>query len=72
MNEIFSRRVDELELSVSSANALQRANLETIGHLCERTEAELLKMDNFGRKNLKEVKEILANMGLTLGMRGVS
>ncbi len=72
VNEIFSRRVDELELSVSSANALQRANLETIGHLCERTEAELLKMDNFGRKNLKEVKEILANMGLTLGMRGVS
>jgi hypothetical protein len=71
-NELFSRRVDELELSVASANALQRANLETIGQLCERTEAELLKMDGFGRKSLKEVKEILANMGLTLGMRGVS
>lgn len=68
-NENLFRSVDELELSVRSANCLQNANIRTIGDLVQRTEAEMLKTKNFGRKSLKEIKEILAEMGLSLGLR---
>jgi DNA-directed RNA polymerase subunit alpha len=61
--------VDELELSVRSANCLQNANIKTIGDLVQKTEAEMLKTKNFGRKSLKEIKEILSEMGLSLGMK---
>jgi DNA-directed RNA polymerase subunit alpha len=54
---------------VRSANCLQQANIKTIGDLVQRTEAEMLKTKNFGRKSLKEIKEILAEMGLSLGMK---
>jgi DNA-directed RNA polymerase subunit alpha len=69
LNENLFRSVDELELSVRSANCLQNANIKTIGDLVQRTEAEMLKTKNFGRKSLKEIKEILAEMGLSLGMK---
>jgi hypothetical protein len=62
-------RVEELELSVRTANCLQNAQITTIRELVQRTEMDLLKSKNFGRKSLLEVKEILANMGLSLGMR---
>lgn len=68
-NENLLRSVDELELSVRSANCLQNANIRTIGDLVQKTEAEMLKTKNFGRKSLKEIKEILAEMGLSLGMK---
>jgi len=68
-NENLNRRVDELELSVRSANCLQNANIRHIGELCIKTEAEMLKTKNFGRKSLNEIKEILAEMGLSLGMK---
>jgi DNA-directed RNA polymerase subunit alpha len=60
--------VDELELSVRSANCLQNANIRYIGELVQRSEAEMLKTKNFGRKSLNEIKELLASMGLELGM----
>jgi DNA-directed RNA polymerase subunit alpha len=69
LNENLFRTVEELELSVRSANCLQSANIRLIGELVQRTEAEMLKTKNFGRKSLKEIKEILAEMGLSLGMR---
>jgi DNA-directed RNA polymerase subunit alpha len=69
LNENLFRTVEELELSVRSANCLQNANIHLIGELVQRTEAEMLKTKNFGRKSLKEIKEILAEMGLGLGMR---
>ena len=69
LNENLFRSVEELELSVRSANCLQNANIHLIGELVQRTEAEMLKTKNFGRKSLKEIKEILAEMGLSLGMR---
>jgi DNA-directed RNA polymerase subunit alpha len=69
LNDILWRSVDELELSVRSANCLQNANIHYIGDLVQRTEAEMLKTKNFGRKSLKEIKEILAQMGLSLGMK---
>ncbi|MFT5433882.1 MAG: DNA-directed RNA polymerase subunit alpha, partial [Myxococcota bacterium] len=68
-NENLYRTVDELELSVRSANCLQNANIKHIGDLVQRSEAEMLKTKNFGRKSLKEIKEILAEMGLSLGMK---
>jgi DNA-directed RNA polymerase subunit alpha len=68
-NENLFRSVDELELSVRSANCLQNANIKTIGDLVQKTESEMLKTKNFGRKSLKEIKEILAEMGLSLGMK---
>ncbi|MBL8938777.1 MAG: hypothetical protein JNM69_29725 [Archangium sp.] len=67
--EHFDRSVDELEVSVSTANVFQNAGIKTVGDLCQKTEADLLKTKGFTRKNLKEVKELLAEMGLTLGMR---
>jgi DNA-directed RNA polymerase subunit alpha len=67
-NENLYRSVDELELSVRSANCLQNANIKLIGELVQRSEAEMLKTKNFGRKSLREIKEILTTMGLQLGM----
>ena len=64
----FNRSVDELELSVRSYNCLKNANIKTIGDLVTRTEAEMLKTKNFGRKSLNEIMDILAEMGLSLGM----
>jgi DNA-directed RNA polymerase subunit alpha len=69
MNEVLNRSVEELELSVRSYNCLKNANIQTIGELIQKTEAEMLRTKNFGRKSLNEIKEILANMGLSLGMR---
>jgi DNA-directed RNA polymerase subunit alpha len=67
-NENLFRTVDELELSVRSANCLQNAQIKYIGELVQKTEAEMLKTKNFGRKSLKEIREILGEMGLNLGM----
>jgi DNA-directed RNA polymerase subunit alpha len=64
----LSRSVDELELSVRSYNCLKKTNIETIGELVQKTEGEMLKTKNFGRKSLNEIKEILKTMGLSLGM----
>jgi DNA-directed RNA polymerase subunit alpha len=68
-NEILYRPVDELELSVRSANCLQNADIKFIGELVQRSESEMLKTKNFGRKSLNEIKEILAGLGLEFGMR---
>ena len=69
MVENLSRPVEELELSVRSANCLKNSNIRYIYELVEKTEAEMLKTKNFGRKSLNEIKEILATMGLSLGMK---
>ena len=66
--EYLNRSVEELELSVRSYNCLKNANIQTIGDLVVRTEADMLKTKNFGRKSLNEIREILASMGLSLGM----
>lgn len=68
-NSNLLRSVDELELSVRSANCLQNADIKTIYELVQKTEAEMLKTKNFGRKSLNEIKEILSEMGLSLGMK---
>jgi DNA-directed RNA polymerase subunit alpha len=68
-NEALFKRVDELELSVRSQNCLQNAGIEYIYQLVERTEAEMLKTKNFGRKSLNEIKEILNDLTLSLGMK---
>ncbi|RJO73234.1 MAG: DNA-directed RNA polymerase subunit alpha [Myxococcales bacterium] len=68
-NKNLLRSVDELELSVRSANCLQNANIRYIYELVQKSEAEMLKTKNFGRKSLNEIKEILAEMGLSLGMK---
>ncbi len=68
-NENLLRSVDELDLSVRAENCLQSANIKYIGDLVQKTEAEMLKTKNFGRKSLKEIKELLAEMGLSLGMK---
>ncbi|MBM4362998.1 MAG: DNA-directed RNA polymerase subunit alpha [Deltaproteobacteria bacterium] len=69
VNENLFRSVDELELSVRSANCLQNASITLIGELVQRSEQDMLKTKNFGRKSLKEIKEILGTMGLSLGMK---
>ena len=69
VNENLNRRVDELELSVRSANCLQNANIRFIGELVQKSEGEMLRTKNFGRKSLNEIKEILTEMGLGLGMK---
>ena len=66
---ILLRPVDELELTVRSANCLKAENIYYIGDLIQRTETELLKTPNLGRKSLNEIKEVLAARGLTLGMK---
>jgi DNA-directed RNA polymerase subunit alpha len=68
MNQNLFRSVDELELSVRSANCLQNANIRYIGELVQKTEGEMLKTKNFGRKSLNEIKDTLKSMGLSLGM----
>lgn len=68
-NENLLRSVEELELSVRSANCLANAGIKRIGDLVQRTESEMLKTKNFGRKSLKEIKELLSEMGLSLGMK---
>jgi DNA-directed RNA polymerase subunit alpha len=68
LNENLFRPVAELELSVRSANCLQNADIKYIGELVQRTDAEMLKTKNFGRKSLNEIKEILREMGLDFGM----
>lgn len=68
-NENLLRSVDELDLSVRAENCLQSANIKYIGDLVQKTEAEMLKTKNFGRKSLKEIKELLSEMGLALGMK---
>lgn len=69
LNDNLFRSVDDLELSVRSANCLKNANIRFIGELVTKSEAEMLKTKNFGRKSLNEIKEILQNMGLNLGMK---
>jgi DNA-directed RNA polymerase subunit alpha len=69
MNPHLLRSVDELELSVRSANCLQNANIRYVGELVQRTEGEMLKTKNFGRKSLNEIKDVLQSMGLSLGMQ---
>jgi DNA-directed RNA polymerase subunit alpha len=68
-NENLDKSVEELELSVRSYNCLKNANIRTIRELVQKTEGEMLKTKNFGRKSLNEIKEILTTMGLSLGMR---
>jgi len=69
LNDNLFKSVDELELSVRSANCLKNADIRYIGDLVQRSEAEMLKTKNFGRKSLNEIKEILSEMGLSLGMK---
>ena len=69
MNEVLNRSVEELELSVRSYNCLKNANIQTIGDLVQKTEAEMLRTKNFGRKSLNEIKEILSSLGLGFGMK---
>jgi DNA-directed RNA polymerase subunit alpha len=69
MNEVLNRSVEELELSVRSYKCLKNANIQTIGDLVQKSEAEMLRTKNFGRKSLNEIKEILASLGLTFGMK---
>ena len=68
-NENLLKTVDELELSVRSMNCLQNANIKFIGELVQKSESEMLKTKNFGRKSLKEIKDVLQEMGLGLGMK---
>lgn len=68
-NKNLLRPVEELELSVRSSNCLSAANIKLIGDLAQKTESEMLKTKNFGRKSLKEIKEILGEMGLSLGIK---
>jgi DNA-directed RNA polymerase subunit alpha len=68
LNRFLLKKVDELELSVRSANCLKNDNIIYIGDLVQKTEAEMLRTPNFGRKSLNEIKEVLASMGLRLGM----
>jgi DNA-directed RNA polymerase subunit alpha len=69
LNENLFKTVDSLELSVRAANCLENANIKYIGELVTKSEAEMLKTKNFGRKSLNEIKDILAEMGLSLGMK---
>src|SRR3990172_3858245 len=69
LNENLDKSVEELELSVRSYNCLKNSNIRTIRELVQKTEGEMLKTKNFGRKSLNEIKEILSGMGLSLGMR---
>ena len=69
LNDNLFRRIEEIELSVRSANCLENADIKYIGELVQKTEAEMLRTKNFGRKSLNEIKEILGEMGLGLGMK---
>merc|ERR1712159_815208 len=67
-NKNLFKRIDELELSVRSANCLANAGIKRIGDLVQKTEIEMLKTKNFGRKSLKEIKDVLSEMNLSLNM----
>jgi DNA-directed RNA polymerase subunit alpha len=69
MNAALNRSVEELDLSLRAHNCLKNANIQTVGELVRNTEAEILRTKYFGRKSLNEIKQVLANMGLSLGMR---
>jgi DNA-directed RNA polymerase subunit alpha len=69
LNENLFKTVDSLELSVRAANCLENANIKFIGELVTKSESEMLKTKNFGRKSLNEIKDILSEMGLSLGMK---
>jgi DNA-directed RNA polymerase subunit alpha len=69
--ELLGKPIEELDLSVRSANCLKNANIRTLGDLVQRTEREMLSTKNFGRKSLDEIKDVLANMGLSFGMSRV-
>ena len=69
IDEVLLRHVEDLELSVRSANCLKNAGINSIGELVQKTEAEMLKTKNFGRKSLSEIKDILTEYGLTFGMK---
>ncbi len=69
LNENLLKNVDELELSVRSANCLKNADIKTISELVQKTEGEMLRTKNFGRKSLNEIKEVLSTMGLGFGMK---
>ena len=69
VNDNLQRSVEDLELSVRSANCLRNANIHYIGELVQRSEAEMLKTKNFGRKSLNEIKQLLSEMDLSLGMK---
>ena len=68
IHDLLQRNVEELELSVRSSNCLRTAEIKTIGDLVRKTESEMLKFRNFGRKSLKEISDILTSMGLHFGM----
>ncbi len=68
MRKKFNISVNEIELSVRAANCLNNANITTVGELCQKTEAEMLKYRNFGKKSLNEIKSKLVELGLSLGM----
>jgi DNA-directed RNA polymerase subunit alpha len=68
-NQYLSMSVDELELSVRSSNCLKNANIRTVAELVQKTETELLKTRNFGKKSLNEIRTILGDMNLSLGMK---
>ena len=68
MEAVLGKTIDELDLSVRSANCLKNANIHTLGDLVRRSEKEMLETKNFGRKSLDEVQEILSEHGLSLGM----
>jgi DNA-directed RNA polymerase subunit alpha len=69
LNEHLFRRIDEIDLSVRSANCLENADIKYIGELIQKSEAELLRTKNFGRKSLQEIKDVVIDMGLSLGMK---
>jgi DNA-directed RNA polymerase subunit alpha len=68
MSEMLAKPIEELDLSVRSANCLKNANIRTLGDLVQRTEREMLSTKNFGRKSLDEIKDVLASLGLSFGM----
>ena len=69
INEIFLRPVEKLSLSMRTSRGLQNADIKYVGELVQCSEQELLEINNFGRKSLNEIKAILADLGLSLGMR---
>jgi DNA-directed RNA polymerase subunit alpha len=69
LNEVLFRSVEDLELSVRSANCLQNADVRYVGELVQKTEPEMLRTKNFGRKSLNELKQVLGDLGLQFGMR---
>jgi DNA-directed RNA polymerase subunit alpha len=68
MDALLARTIDELDLSVRSANSLKNANIHTLRDLVRKSEKDMLETKNFGKKSLEEVQEVLGNLGLSLGM----